>query len=964
MACSIAGSPRVLLALALGLSSSSVGSAEEAREAAPWIVPPLDGPNVTTVSVERDGARRLLAYGARVLLKPDGELSVAAELLPQGRDFQALQLPDRLGGGLVLAVVNSDQSSLWKASTWGGRLTPLADLDFEIQRLAPGLDRLYVQAKRGGDWVALDPESGKGLDRGSLPAAPAYGDMAFLDPWFGAVELPVRGVVVTFDAGNTWHPLLASGPLSVESGEIRFRRGVARYGLGPDGLLRRVDPADRARASASGDPGRVLPVGPLGATPLQHAVLRGTPDGGDSALVVSRGALGRVRLSDGRVLGIHPGVVPASSECVALPVGSSTGFACGELHSRTTVYALKPPLSLEKIEEFDAPRRISPSDNGGLVIGGGCASADSEAKEPGLHCVRTPDGEHFEVRVHEWRSGARVVALRGQSAAVVVPPSPGRRGFLRLVGMAGQDATTPLDLAKLDERVRGFLARGLWLDGFTQAEDDSLQGWVALGDDLLGVRIEKDAKVRVGSVRAGLKQTLLAGPRALRVGSTGLAEQSVDGGFEWHDVELPLGIELDAEKLAVGKSGLEQGCSAVGCAFLGFLRIGWGTGAALPVAQRPEPTRFLQPGGSRWQLRCWATGQVSTPPLAQIPRRRVGSAMALEAQAPWLPFLERPAPALRGPSMAFDTGADAGSVPMRAYVWAALGADFAQSGQFQLFALDDYAIPDGIWSTRPTPGLWRDAHVAAQDFGYEGSAPSIWRLTLDAGGRAGVLSVTSRGTTELLSIAEDQPASSLGNATLNGVAVVSSVARLQGAYYVASHPDPRRVRIHALEGGAARLVGEYSDVARNRSASPVLVRGTGDDALGLWVNDGGWYVFPFDPRTGAVEPAVELSPAVLAVPPPACDADEEGFLLEGSIGLEPSLDLTGAAEEIAARRVRGRFIVSEGRVCVVGLVAQSAGSVSPTLRKETPTRGELPNVPLTLVDATERGRRWGFLCGG
>ena len=88
-----------------------------------------------------------------------------------------------------MADLDEDEALL---AELGLELTPIkaAARTAQEERLIAGFDRVYAQAKRSGEWGALDPATGKGLDLGSLPRSPNYGSMVFADEWFGAVELP------------------------------------------------------------------------------------------------------------------------------------------------------------------------------------------------------------------------------------------------------------------------------------------------------------------------------------------------------------------------------------------------------------------------------------------------------------------------------------------------------------------------------------------------------------------------------------------------------------------------------------------------------------------------------------------------------------------------------------------------------------------------------------------------------
>ena len=183
----LARSPEAPVAVSPGSGSGKASP----LGAAPRLFPPTHGPGTTDAGVEYDGSRRLLAFGLRVVEHPGGSLEVGDELLPAARSAKFLELPARLGGGFLFWIVSSSSTLLYRSASWTAKLEPLAQLDFEVERFVPGFDRLLVLPRREADYRALDVETGKPVPPLGLPAAPAYGAMAFVDGWFGAVQVPL-----------------------------------------------------------------------------------------------------------------------------------------------------------------------------------------------------------------------------------------------------------------------------------------------------------------------------------------------------------------------------------------------------------------------------------------------------------------------------------------------------------------------------------------------------------------------------------------------------------------------------------------------------------------------------------------------------------------------------------------------------------------------------------------------------
>ncbi|MEI9953977.1 MAG: hypothetical protein WDO74_34625 [Pseudomonadota bacterium] len=170
-------------------------------EQGPRLFPPLEGPAVSVVGEDKDGSKRIVSYGLRLLARPNGSIELANEYLPTARSVRSIELPTRLGGGFLFYVLSSSATLFFRARSFTGDLEPFARLDFEAEQVIAGFDRLYVLARHPDRIVALDAEHGTAQSLGSLPASPSYGKMAFVDGWFGALSLPLRGALVSFDAG-------------------------------------------------------------------------------------------------------------------------------------------------------------------------------------------------------------------------------------------------------------------------------------------------------------------------------------------------------------------------------------------------------------------------------------------------------------------------------------------------------------------------------------------------------------------------------------------------------------------------------------------------------------------------------------------------------------------------------------------------------------------------------------------
>ena len=943
----------------------------------PRLFPPLEGSATFSAGKERDGSERLIAYGLRVLSRPGGALELSDEYLPAARSVQSLELPSRLGGGYLFYVLASGTTLFFRSQSFTGPLEPFARLDFEAEQVTAGFDRLYVSSRRPDRFVALDLEHGTAVSAGSLPPSPAYSKMVFADAWFGAVEVPFRGALVTFDAGASWQPL-GQTPTTIEArdGALRLTSSDGIVDLDRNGSFTRRDqpaggPSENAIASALRGSSRTSPearssADRLGQNALKLAVLRGFTASDGSLVVASAGKLLRVRPSDGKLLDSDEHAYPGSGECNALPFGRGFGFVCSDGSSLTTLYAFAPPFAMQRVRAFAAARYVASSGNGALVIRGACSGEPSRSA-PGVYCLAANAAHFREIHVRGDLGVERVVALADGRVAVIVPPRLGAPGFLSLIEESGSERRVELKLPAVTSATP-LLEKGLWLDGFVE-QATGLAGWVVGAEPFAGVRVALDGSVSVGRPENSIDRALLSGTHALIVGRTGRTRESSDGGFEWNDVELP--SEFDATR-ELHDEGRLQGCSSIGCAFSGFVRVGWRTAGAAPhlqVAALPEPTPLLQPGGSRWLLHCEATGEASEPTLAASARPRNFGRSDDTQTPPWSAFLELPAPALAAGEVGFDAANGDSDTPLfHAYAWGERGADWGRAGHAQLRTFDRFQVQRAALQSAVSRSPWPDATGAAEAFGFDGSGnPSSWRAVLDAGARSAAVLVSSRGLLDLLLFEEGKSVAHIANAGRLGLSfgMLSSVAKASDAWYLASFNENHALSVARITGSRVERIAEYPDVAHDVTSAN-LVRGLHNDELGIWVESRGWFLFPIDPTSHAVGSPLYRSPADLAVIPPPCASDADGFLLGGAPSLEPSLRFSGgpqsSTEELTARRVEAQFVWSTRGLCTRALAADTETQIKRTGASTGASEKPRATVPLTVTERRPQGRRFGYVC--
>ncbi len=951
----------------------SAKAAQHAAAPAPRLFPPTHGAGVTEAGVEHDGSRRLLAFGLRVVEHPDGSLDVGDELLPAARGAKFLELPGRLGGGFLFWIISSSGTLLYRSATWTAALQPLAQLDFEVERLVPGFDRLLVLPRRDADYRALDLETGQAVPPLGLPVAPTYGAMAFVDGWFGAVQVPLRGLLLSFDAGSSWHPLSLPVTSFEPAGDsLSLATPNGDYLLDSRGGLSHVAQRDEAKISeaARAELARLVTARPVGRdhgaeSLLGVAILAGMPDGRGGAFVASGGTLSRIALDTGRVLERRERAYVGAGECSGVRFGVGVAFVCGQAQELTRIYQLTQQLQLNLVRELPGARVVSDSGSGGLVVHGGC----NERGDALQHCILPVTGAAFEVRSSSERD--RVVALADGRVAVLTPPSVRDAGSL-VLWKSGAATRRPLVLAQREPRHKTLLGQGVWLDGIVEAKPGVLTGWVVGAGPFAGFELGVDGKLTLRRVQDNGSHTLFAGPRALTLGENGLASETTDGGLEWQAVELPPEMDLKSARAA----GMRQGCSALGCGFAGFTRVGYFEGRAarrLPAPAPPPRVGFPGPGGSRWFLHCATTGEASAPALPfrpatplsgrRIPRAQPGLTAEDTALAQLSPFLEQPPPRLAENFEGVDAGTEPHGVQLRVYAYGPRGGDWTRTGSLKIAFADRFAAKSGVRVTATAHSPWADATSAADALGAEPSTNAAGlAATLDPSGSSGALLLSSRGAIDLFVFEAGRVPLHVPNVGRLGVgARLSGVVKTKAGVFLGSYDESTRAfRVYQVVGQDLQVALEVADIPPTRGATAELVRSAAGDALAIWVRSTGWFVHPVDLEGGVVDSPYVVTPAQLARMPASCVDTAEGFLVTGAIGPDPGAE---APAGMSLRAFEGRFRVSSLGVCVDVLAAQGeAGAASGKPGALALRATGRPTVITTLTERKPLGRRVELRC--
>ncbi len=936
-------------------------------------------PSAVSSLVGAPGEQRILGR-MRIVTREGGIIERANDLLPAGR-VSAVELPSRLGGGYVFTLINGRGTQIWRAKSWLDRLVPLVEVSTVADGDGPlviGFDRLYLRMKSQNDLIAIDPETGKATSPGPLPVSSAYGDMVFVDGWRAVVETDLRGVLATFDAGATWQRLPikervksigqdAGDPLvTVEGGEYRLSaRGQLAFSPSVKVVPGVITPITSDALKLDGRAARTP--SPLGKRPLRVALEDGYADSDKTAVVIRGGALGRVSLGNGAILGIKEHAVPETASCHGIRLGPTFGFVCGELSGSTTLYEFEKPLGIKEVMRFAEPRFVTESGQGAVVVTGTCAEKTDADMAPAAgkntsrsFCIRSASGTSREIRVRGDLGAERVIALSDGRVVVLVPPRPGAMGQVSIIDGA---SAKHVALKLPNDGPLRELETGMWLEGFQQSGPNELGGWVEAGGPMLGIRVKLDGTVTAGQVVEEDAGVLVSGPFGLAVGARGRALETVDGGLSWRDIELPV---LDG--MGPQSDERTRRCGPVGCALAGILRVGWGDPVVpddLAEAPDPEPLKVSlnKLASAPLSLSCAAAVAMKSPTSSHGHGGQARSSQAVAAPAPtrvkgkqaaaappppkpqparksganatttpggWGAFRGIEPPVLAADEIGIDNGAPFDVTPVRAYVWGKRDSDWSRTGRYQMRFGDRFAL-DEVRSSSVTGAPWADETAASEAFGVGAYGYSVtWSAFPDPGGAAALVSACRGRPCALYGVEGDRPILPLRAGreltALTHPLSSSSVRVGESWFFLAEGSAQDRLSLYRADMGTVRLVADLARPHAPRyvqTTAPRLVRRASGSGLGLYITThdfvdrkGKRWVLPLDVDTGEISDPIDLGKNDFATTAPSvCGAGRDGWLVVVTAN-EPPADVSSSGTRLVVDGVELRMRLDAGFSCI------------------------------------------------
>jgi hypothetical protein len=959
------------------------------RSHGPWLLPRFDRIVPRRIQLVTPEKAELIVDGLRVGLYADGSYTLGAGWLPMGREIQSLTLPVRLDRGSLFVLSSQDDTWLYRARDFTATLEPLGRIDQAVATVSPGFTALNLRLRQSGALVAFDPVTGQlswGLD---LPELADYGAFVAVDDWFGAYIDPLRGLMVTRDAGLRYERFQPSqtnddGLMSsrrdslVSASQIENLRAIgdalevtltdsSRFLLTRRGDVLEVNPENRADRTASKPRERMTEGTTAGASshgnvkswlirledskaggwPIEQAVTRGVPLAENLSLYLHEGVLHFVTLDEGKVIKRVVTDVPRDQQCLGATGQRQRYFLCHD-RSGSALYRFDGQSANVILGYWEQKRSWGAVTDAGVIVQGTCDSTRNTTSKLRAYCGVSATGHSFEFEVGNGSGVSLPILLNEGQAVVFELPSLGGMGALRWYGT--RRGRTEVIGPKRD--------LGLLEDGFFSREISLLQGelagYLVRGEAIQGYRITLDGQFRLGPLVTGATAALTRGPLALVPDSSGYAYESLDGGMTWQRTRLP--VSVVNSNLTIPNSTEQYGCSTVGCVLGDWMRLGWSTpeqpeartsSSQLVMLESPPRLTLERRRRTLPRITCQVTAAEGekprgvlrvTGPRATKRSNRDHQAFTFENTA-WPAFYGDAAPDKAVGELGFDRGFRGDRYVGRLYAR-------IREDEKKPTATVELRVLDSLRSLRPWSSRLLNHHfdqieTLARWFAHPRYGESAVPLstTFDVGGERGLVVFDDAGSVSGFLVTAGQPMTVLPDLQGHSPKRVTDFVSLKEASYLLG-TEPK-VALFEIRGQAVRVLSEEDYRAHLSHARLRLVRDRTGTRIGYLLSsirlrsvDVVWSLYPIDLASGRASAPLRIP---LDMGLRICDKDDDGWLIETELDdiadahlLPENVDVVG----------RGRILLlgSEQGLCVervsfTGQVRVNKLSRSPVVSK-------------------------------
>jgi hypothetical protein len=556
-------------------------------------VPSVIDDGSTEYFEESGGEMHFIVGRMRMTRRENGGLEASREALADGVR-SVTHLPDHLGAGWIF----HNESLAYFAARFSGPLVALTRTSGGL-KIGTGPDAFYTFGPYQG-FSARDPKTGAPAPKPVLPPLPEIDQIFAVSERAVVATGPVVGTVKSVDGGRTWQRVeFDDAPLSLSQVGSNVVLSLDRsaeqwFGSTPPKVYSFRPRVLLPDGSWGDDEGRTVKQAiPKISDALRAGVLRGWPLANGTVVFAESGDLVRVSIQTGEVIERAKRAFD-SPRATCSPVGLATprdakafGFVCGTRLGKTDIYRYENN-GLTLVRSFADPRIVRSSDNGRLVIEGGCDTSSANTRRS--LCVLEASGAVHAFELSGAGGDARPVALSDGRLALVTPPTARSLPTLTLIGGSrAKRISLKWPSAKKDEQE--MLQKGAWLEDFQERRPGVIGGWIDRRGHVLGFEIDVDGTLRMGQLIYELGKTVVNGRFGLGWLPSKRGYETTDGGMNWKAVALPTPLAQSRE----------LACGPVGCANAGWLRVGWGP-IGEGAGELRQPDAIARPAVARKSL--------------------------------------------------------------------------------------------------------------------------------------------------------------------------------------------------------------------------------------------------------------------------------------------------------------------------------------------------------------------------